>query len=224
MDSNLKDKIHEMSQKIITDQEFADLLRKVVNQNIRYTEDKPIEGMPFELNVFTRHNFGDKLSLTVIVAELPEPGTPFDRYQLMQVLGAKYYLEMIHKKPRGEKCYPLVTFLNSEAWVRGVLPKGKNMEKFKTNGVIDFSKLPLGQRQEVVTTAGMTMDKRNNQAMMNINRTKNNKIMLSNPVYIDYGEKNSRSESPLLTNFYVGFMKAMYIEQKKVETELKEGV
>lgn len=203
--------IKQMAEAVMSDKEFSQALHDVVSFVQGYFDKEQSKGMPAALHVFTRHRFGDSPERIVILLEnFPPPiGALISRYELMRIAGAKYFEEFVKAKPSGKKCYPLAVFINSEAWAR-MEEKKENIKSFEEAKASikhrDF--LTAEDKQEVLISAGMTLDNRNNLALSKINRLQDDTIMLSGTKFMEY-KKESTSGSDLLINFYRGFVEAM---------------
>ncbi len=116
------------------------------------------------------------------------------KYKVMMGLGAKIAEQNIK--------FPLLVFLQSEAWVS--IPK-QTQEQVKNGDYIQPSKDP--NRTEAIITAGMTIDGRTNFAMSTIIPKTEKARFLSEPNYMDYkvGAKGIESHSDLLKQFWLGY-------------------
>ena len=191
----------------ITDDEFNDLLKECRDFLIKQTQEAKRKSLMFYLHVYARHNFGGKFTQTLIaVADTPKVGDKtFNRYQMMQAIGMKYYEEQVKKKPSGEKCYPIAVVFESKVWVHIEKTKG-DLDKIRNK---DWGKLP--EKQEAVALFGRTIDGRTNMATLKIHRDKKRRMTLEADMWQPFNEDQTIG-SDLMDAFYHGFMMAMHMD------------
>jgi hypothetical protein len=195
-----KQMMTELAQIIVSNDQFARLLRDVVGEEKRFTEHEPTKAVLPKVLVFSKHGVKEKFDMIpmILMDFPPPPDAPFDRFEALQFVGKKYCEEMVKKQDSGKKNFPLAIFIISEAWLRGFVDWDE-----KDKPVAEYP-----DKQEVVIATGMTMDGRQNSGMMRVKRNKQSHIFLSEPKYVDYGDKIDTG-SDLTRAFYVGFVKAL---------------
>lgn len=92
--------------------------------------------------------------------------------------------------------HPVATFLICEAWV-------KQFDQDSEQRPVEH----CDDKKEILVVTGMTLDKRTNLAMMDIQRVQDNKIWLRNPEIQLYEKSNVvEFNADLLAQFYVGYL------------------
>ena len=205
---DLRDKpeIKQIGRTVISDDELKMELVAFVKENRDWLEKEPQKSFTPELNVYWRHGVGEKLKkMKIVLIGYPPPkGATVDRFDVMQNIGKMYFEKMVEKKPKGEKCMPVMVFMATEAWGRAEskedaekrISEGKWLEEMEN-------------KDEVFMISGMTVDGRTNRSITNIMRDKNGYIYLGKTINLHYENKEVESSDFLIENFYIGFTRAM---------------
>ena len=187
--------IYHSAQDFITDLQFNAFLSKHVPQIRNCFNCNPINSIALELLVLQPLNeTGEHPSLSV--QGIADSTFSDDRWQCMRQAGQQVYQQGLH---------PVATFLICEAWV-------KQFDE-------DSEQRPVEQcddKKEILMVTGMTLDKRTNLAIMDIQRVKGNKIWLQNPTFQLYDSSSVvELNADLLAQFYVGYLEQ--IESNRIK-------
>lgn len=178
------------AKELVDDKKFNELLHEVVEQDRSYlSQEEETDFMP-QLMVFGSKDETGKMPLTIIGL----PGLDEDNKQdALMTAGSTFCEKGLYS--------PVAIFMSSEAWMGSLQPKDGDDEPIMP------SEDP--QRQEVIVTSGLTVDKRTNMAVTKITRVGEAGIIsLGTTQYHEYNGKPN-IDVRLLSLFFVGYALAM---------------
>lgn len=196
---SLDDEEKAMTQDMMSDDQFNELLYEQVELHRKYFVEKPSESFMPQMDIWLKERFeGEPERVLVAIANMGD-----ERFKMMHMLGAKFYDEYGTKGK-----HPVALFFTSEAWTRGIKP-GEDPET-----AVRPSQSP--DRQEVLITAGLTIDQRTNMAMISMERDKDNNIVLGGASVTPWKEGSaSKIDAALPRSFYEGYARALFTKMSE---------
>lgn len=193
---------HEATQRFFSDKEFNDELELHVKIIQDLFKEKELKGYPSRVIVVGREKTTLKQDIRILNINATEKEYRDNKFNIFYNLGKKFSID-------DEDFLPMAVFLQSEAWVKQM--SKEEGEKWKKEGEKPVRELE--GKQEVLIIAGLTIDQRNNMAVLQVNRTSNGKIILGlKPVYTFYDmkKKNEGANNFLLQEFFKGYARGFF--------------
>lgn len=198
----VSDSARELGKMMVSDEEFSQFIDKEIEFN-KSTITSGTDGMAPRIILYTKKSNNAPWEIGYCAfADFPDVDNRRETFEKMGYEFAK-------QKPDGKRFYPMVAIMTTEAWVKSMTP-----EEVKERDEAEKPKMvsEYADKKEVIITAGITLDGREQTATMDITRDDKNNMIAGELM------KMTSTENFLLRAFMGGFAKYIVEEKQKDQT------